>query len=107
MIMADELTYPAVIDAMESGNMYASTGPVFHEISVDGLSVHVECSGVSHIVVYNGSKQPYRVHAPLGKTITSADFQLKESDPYIRVSAIDVYGKRADSRGYFRDEWLK
>ena len=34
-ILSDELTYPAVIEAMERGDMYSSTGPVLREISVE------------------------------------------------------------------------
>ena len=105
MILADELTYDKVIDAMETGEMYASMGPEFKEVSFDGETVHVECSEVEGIFVYVGSKQVKHVWAENGKTLTSADINIPPNFRYIRVSIKDKYGKWADTRGFFRDEF--
>ncbi len=104
MIMADELSYDSVFSALEKGEMYASMGPVFSEISVEGNKVHVECSPVEKIMLYMGSKSPKRVLAEPGETITSADFEIESKAKFIRVSAVDAFGKAADTRGYFLDE---
>ena len=102
MILADKLDYASVIAAMESGNMYASTGPEIHEISLDGKNVHIECSPAECIIVYDGSKAPYLRVSPAGD-LTQADFTLRDRAEYFRVSIIDLKGKRASSRGYFLD----
>lgn len=104
MIMADGLSYDSVFSALEKGEMYASMGPAFSEISVEGNKVHVECSPVERIMLYMGSKSPKRVVANAGETITSADFEIDPRAKFIRISAVDSRGRFADTRGYFLDE---
>ena len=84
--------------------MYSSMGPVFKEVSMDGNKIHIECSEVDNIIVYTGSKSPKVVRAKDGETITSANFEIDERAIFVRVSIGDKLGKRADTRGYFRDE---
>ena len=104
MILADELTYDNVINAMESGEMYASTGPLFKEISLEGNQIHIECSEVESVYVYCGSKSPKCEIAEPGQTLTRVDLEIDKEAPYIRISIFDKEGKSADTRGFFRDE---
>jgi len=104
MIMPQEFTYDGVISAMENGQMYASMGPVFKEVSIEGDRLHVECSDVAHIFLYNGGKKPGRAHAAPGESLTSADFVIDKRARYVRVSIKDAQGRWADTRGFFRDE---
>lgn len=104
MIMADNLDYDSVIKAMESGEMYSSMGPVFKEISIEGNKLHIECSEVEKIIVFEGSKNPKREIANFGETIKSADFVIDDRAEFVRVSVVDKYGRYADTRGFFRDE---
>ncbi|MBE7049382.1 MAG: PHP domain-containing protein [Ruminococcaceae bacterium] len=104
MIMPKEFTYDYIFEAMEKGEMYSSMGPTFKEVSMDGRKIHIECSPVDNIIVYTGSKSPKKVYAKDGETVTSADFEIDERAIFVRVSIGDKFGKRADTRGYFRDE---
>ena len=104
MIMPKEFSYDSIFEAMETGEMYSSMGPVFKEVSMDGNKIHIECSEVDNIIVYTGSKSPKVVRAKDGETITSANFEIDERAIFVRVSIGDKFGKRADTRGYFRDE---
>ncbi|MBQ9963702.1 MAG: hypothetical protein IJP14_01110 [Clostridia bacterium] len=104
MIMPERFTYDAVIAAMETGEMYSSMGPVFHEVSMVGNRIHIECSEVNCIMVFTGSKKPYRRFAPIGGTVTCADFEMDDRAKFVRVSVVDRYGRFADTRGFFRDE---
>ena len=105
MIMPEEFTYGSVISAMEKGDMYASMGPTFNEVSVDGNTLHVECSEVAHVFLYVGSKKPIAIHAlPGDAPITSADFNIDPNARYVRVSILDKDGRWADTRGYFPNE---
>lgn len=104
MFLLDDLTYDNVIDAMDKGEMYSSMGPVFHEISVEGDQIHIECSEVAAIYMYFGSKTPRRIYAEPGQTLTVADFTIDPRAQYIRVSVVDREGRFADTRGFFRDE---
>ena len=104
MIMPEKFTYAGVIDAMEKGDMYASMGPVFHEISLDGDKLHIECSDVSFIAVYTGSKVPYFLRANEGESLSAADFVIDAQVRYVRVSIQDERGRWADTRGFFHEE---
>lgn len=104
MLLADEFTYEAMIKAMEEGEMYSSMGPRFTEVSMEGRKIHIECSPVKSIIVFTGSKRPYRTYAAAGETLTCADFEIDDRALYVRVSAADAYGSAADTRGFFRDE---
>jgi hypothetical protein len=104
MIMPKEFTYDSVIEAMETGEMYSSMGPLFKEVSMDGNKIHIECSDVKMIVVFTGGKSPKHIIAEDGTTVNCADFEIDDRAKYVRVSIMDNHGKYADTRGYFRDE---
>ena len=104
MVMADKLEYDTVFHAIETGEMYSSMGPVFHEVSFDGTQVHVRCSDVERIICHCGSKTaPTEVAAP-GQTINEATFTPREGFPFLQISIVDKNGKCADTRGFFRNE---
>ena len=107
MIIPENFTYESIIEAMESGNMYSSMGPVFHSISVDGDKVHIECSEVSHAFLYTGSKAPRHAHAEDGTSLTSIDFTIDPGAKYIRFSIQDSEGRKADTRGFFPEEFCE
>lgn len=79
-------------------------GPLFKEVSIAGEKLHVECSEVAHIYLYNGGKRPGRIHAAPGEVLTGGDFEIDKDARYIRVSIQDAQGRWADTRGFFRDE---
>jgi len=104
MIMPEKFTYDSIYSAMEQGEMYSSMGPLFKEISVENGKIHIECSEVSRIMVFYGSKRPAKVVAPHGESVTSADFELDPRAKYVRVSVVDRHGKFADTRAFSREE---
>ncbi len=104
MICAPSLSYDDVIDAMENGQMYSSNGPTFEEIAFDGETLHLQCSPASTVICHIGSKHPPAVYAPTGETVTSVDIPIHPQARYIRISIIDADGRRADTRGFSRDE---
>ena len=104
MILADALTYDAVFSAMENGQMYATMGPTFREISFDGENIHVECSEAAVIHCHFGSKRPVQVRAKHGESLTSADLPLDKTCRYVRVSIMDPQGRHADTRAFSREE---
>lgn len=103
MIAPREFSYGGVIDAMESGDMYASMGPTINEISVEGNNLHVECSEVAHIFAYFGSKDPAFLHST-GEPLTYANLKIDPDARYVRIAILDEHGRWANTRGYFREE---
>jgi len=104
VILADELRYDRVIDAMKRGEMYATTGPTFDEITFDGENVHIKCSEAVAVYCHIGSKSPAHVLAENGQVITQATLPVHPKARYIRISITDANGNRADTRAYFREE---
>jgi len=107
MILADELSYPAVIGAMERGDMYASTGPEIKELSVEDGVVHIECSPAEQVILYTGGKAQKVEKAREGEELTSVDLTLPENAPYFRVAVLDRYANTASTRGFFPEEYSK
>ncbi len=104
MILAEELTYEAVIRAMENGDMYPTEGPLFESIAFDGQTVHVRCSPASLICCQVGSKTPAYLRAAAGETVTEASLPLPADARYLRVTLTDAVGRHADTRAYSREE---
>lgn len=104
MICADELSYDAVIGAMERGDMYASTGPIFKDVSFENGVLHVTCSPVSAVICHIGSKHPASVQVCDGETIGEAHFDISPYARYVRLTLIDENGRTADTRAYSREE---
>ena len=104
MIIPDEFNYGSIIDAMESGEMYASMGPTITSLSIDGDKVHIECSEAYRIFAHFGNKQPASVFAEDGECITEATLSIPDGARYLRIEIVDKNGKRANTRAYSREE---
>ena len=107
MIKAPELSYSAVMEALECGDFYASCGPEFHELYVEDGKVHVFCSGVRDILLGAAGREGGHVRARAEESVTEAVFLLKEDWRYFRVTLVDHEGRKAFSRAYFLDEFAK
>ena len=105
MILSDSLDYESVIAAMEKGDMYASSGPEIHEISMEDGVVHIECSPAKRIILFDGGKKPYFAVPLPGESLTACDLRLRPTARYFRVAIMDDLGGIASSRGYFPDEY--
>lgn len=104
MVLANDLSYPSVIDALENGDFYSSMGPQILELSFDGAKAHIETENVKQIIMFCGGKKTYFEIGTKDEPVSSADFEIPEKAPYVRFSVIDFEGKHADTRAYFRDE---
>jgi predicted metal-dependent phosphoesterase TrpH len=108
-VKSESLDPEALLTALKAGHHYASQGPLFHDIRLDGKHIEIETSPVDSITVMCGnSRTCYRT----GKAITRADFDLSRLEkgwllekisPWFRVVAIDHAGKRAWSNPVWWD----
>ena len=106
MIQAPELEYNAVMQALEQGDFYSSMGPEFYEISLEGRTLRIDCSPVQKIYVQTQGRFCHKAVAPVGETLTHAEFELNGNEGYIRVDLRDAQGLHANSNAYFLDEVL-
>ena len=63
MVLVQERTRAAVLEALRTGAFYATTGPTFHAVHVDGDYVVVRCSPASSVTLRSGAWDGCRVNA--------------------------------------------
>ena len=107
MIKAETLEYRIITKALQEGHFYASQGPEIYELWYENGTVHVSCSPAASIEFTTGQRHRQVTFAPVGETITAADFTLEKNDDYFRVTVIDAYGKPANSNAYFLDTLVR
>lgn len=105
-ILADELKYDSIISALEHGDFYASTGPEIKEFYYEDGYVHVKTSPASSISLTTGGRKARVELANVPDTVEEAVFPVLDTDKYIRLTVKDIYGRPANTRGYFLDEFM-
>lgn len=104
MIMAPELSYPAVIQALEKGDFYASTGPEILALGFEGSHVRLECSGARRILMHMSPKRTVNVYDHAGTAVYAAEFDIPDSAPYVYFSVLAPDGTEAHTRAFTRAE---
>ena len=111
MIGAKELKYDQIIEAMEKGHIYCASGrdnpPQFKALYVEDNMIKIDCTPVTNININGYGRADRHITAPDGETITHAEFPLRESDVYFRVSLRDEYGNNAHTHTYFVKDYIE
>ena len=111
-VMADELEYSKVFDALERGDFYASTGPEIKELYLEDGTIKVKTSPAVKVEV-NTDYREARSTEFLNEPEEYFEFDIsgfleKHKDEkgahYFRLTVRDEKGKCAWSRAYFLDE---
>lgn len=101
MVQAASRTQEAVIEALKAGAFYASTGPDFHSIEIDGDRLRVVCSPVDSIIVSSiGAK--FRRTSGANTVELEAELPPVEKAPYVRVTIADAWDRVAWSNPIWR-----
>ena len=105
MIKTDELSYDALIEGLEKGNCYASSGPEIYDLFVEDGKVTVRCSAAKRIGYFTaGRRRSQRVAPKGGELLTEATFEIDPNDVYFRIEVRDEDFEHACSRAYWLDE---
>ena len=89
-------------DALKAGDYFASCGPAFTSIRLDGNMLQVTCSSVDRIVIAAGG---HRSFATCGNGMTKARIEISSTDfEFFRVVLTDRAGKQAWSNPYWMDD---
>lgn len=104
MIMAKDLSYPSVIEALEKGDFYASTGPEILELRFDGANVLLRCSDARQVIMNISPKRSPSVCAEPGGAINEARFEIPDYAPYVYFTVMSADGKTAHTRAFTREE---
>jgi hypothetical protein len=109
-VKAEELTQEAIVQALEQGHFYASSGPQIHALQLNGDELTVRCSPVVAIDFVGIGPLSRRVVAPPGETMVEATYKLSEKYSgrenllrYLRVACQDAQCRWAWSNPIFFD----
>ncbi|MBQ8815487.1 MAG: hypothetical protein IJZ85_13440 [Lachnospiraceae bacterium] len=91
MIKAENLDYSTVIDAMERGHFYASTGPLIEELYYEDGKIYLRCSEAAEVCMNSLGRWGRRVAGSTGELITEAVFDL-EKDLFDRPQDVGCWG---------------
>ena len=100
VINSDKLDYASIMNALQSGEFYASTGPEIYEITRDGNRVTIKCSDCEKIILMTGIRRYAAVYSEDGKSVNEATFEVMEEDKYFRLKVTDKSGKNAYSQAF-------
>ncbi|MEC8263284.1 MAG: CehA/McbA family metallohydrolase [Pseudomonadota bacterium] len=102
MVAARDLSAGSILAALKAGDYYASCGPDFTMIRLDGDQLHIACSPVSRITVPAGG---HRSFAASGDGLTEARIEIGRTDfEFFRVVLTDKAGKQAWSNHFWTDD---
>lgn len=98
MVRAAELSREAILDALQSGEYYASQGPELY-VTREGDRFTVECSPCTYVAALSNSVwTDGRILR--GEAITQFTYQIRKIDRWVRIQVCDREGKLAWSRVY-------
>jgi hypothetical protein len=114
MVKAPALEYSAVMDSLERGDFYSSTGPEIYAMYLDGETLVIECSEAS-LVRVNTERRVSMIQKATDAPLTRVCFDMHSYfadsfkknmpvKPYFLVTVQDKDGYRAWTRAYFLDE---
>ncbi len=106
MISCPELTYDAVIKALENKECYASGGPLIYEAYIENNKLYIKTSEAKRIAVLTDTRASVIKYLKEG-SMTEAVLDLavlNNNYKYIRIVVEDEKRLRAWTRGYFKEE---
>jgi len=115
-VKAENLQYGTVIEALEKGDFYASTGPSINELYIEDGVLHIATSEAASIAMVSNYRYHRKHYGTDDQPLTEVTFDLngfiKQNDeheyprwnPWVRFEVRDARGNVAWTRAYFLDE---
>ncbi|MBE7024169.1 MAG: hypothetical protein E7412_06885 [Ruminococcaceae bacterium] len=100
-IKAKGLDYASVIEALEKGHFYASTGPEINELYIEDGMVHLKCSAAREVSMLTFGRKGFRCATEDGSPVESAVFPIEEDMKYVRFRVLDNKGNKAYTNAYY------
>ena len=107
MILAKNLSYEAVIEALEKGEFYSSMGPIIEELSLTDKLVRVKTSPAKQITALFGGKKTVFVRGTSNEPVCELEFKIPAGAKYFRINVRDFEGNYADTHAYKIDNFGK
>lgn len=107
MINAEALEYTALTDALVRGSFYASEAPEIYGLVYCDGKIKIKCSPAATIRLSTGVRRAESRYPTADSELTEAEFDVHDTDNYIRITVTDAAGKNAYTSAYFVDELNK
>lgn len=92
-LKSDSLDPESLLAALKRGEYYSSTGPMIHDVRIEGEMVYVRCSPASSLFLTGKGSRSQYLH---GNGLTEAEFNWKRlNSPYCRLTVRDSKGDHA------------
>lgn len=97
-VQSPELNHDGIVQNFIDGNYYSSSGPMIYDWGVRDGKVWIDTSDVNRInfvcgnIINDGTTV---LGEPLKDTLTHGEYTLKGHESYVRVEAVDKYGRTA------------
>lgn len=98
MVALDVLSYENIISALESGDTYASSGPIIKSLTAQDGNVYIVVENTVHISMRTEGRRAKTVYDKSG--VDRAVFHIREDDGYVRFVLTDKEGNHAYTRAY-------
>jgi len=117
-VKADKLEYNTVMDALERGDFYASTGPEIYDLYIEDGVVHVSTSDAVQIALKTERRVYFAKNGNEKEPVREASFDITQylADtrknpnlryrPWFRIEVLDKQGNSAQTRAYQTKELL-
>lgn len=95
MVQAEELTVPAVMNALRLGRFYATCGPRIDQIEIrNHQEIIVTCSPAESIIFYSDS--PWAEgRSVIRPGMTQCSYFIQKNDHFVRIEVRDAFGRKA------------
>lgn len=100
MVNSEECTHAAILNNIRQGNFYASRGPDFYSITIEGDTVTVHTSSVQYIRLVGPRSEGVKAGS-YNQLISRASLQIPETWSYARLEIEDRNGLRAWTNSLF------
>ncbi len=104
MLRAERLTLETLYDALRRGQWYATNGPEIHDVRLAGSLVSVRTSAARAISFVARSPDGKRFAAKEGRSIETAEYEIKGTEIYLRIEVEDSDGRRAFTNPIYIDD---
>lgn len=92
-VKSETLDPDSILAALKRGEYYSSTGPMIHDVRIEGEMLYVRCSPVNHLFLTGRGSRSQYVH---GNGLIEAEFNWKRlNSPFCRLTIRDADGGRA------------
>lgn len=105
-ILADKLEYGDIINALDKGDCYCSSGPQIKEAYIDGNTVKIKTSDARRITILSETRKTYCLPAKKGETVNefTCEIDRKLTGNFILIHVEDNSGQHAMTRAFYKGE---